>query len=58
MYTTVDKAIVAVLGGIIALIDMLFGINIGIGENVVAAIAAVITPLLVYLVPNKAKPTA
>ncbi len=53
MFTTVDKALVALIMGVISILNLVFGINIGIAPETVSAIIAAITPLLVYLIPNK-----
>jgi hypothetical protein len=53
MFTSIDKALAALLMGVVAILDQLFGIDIGLGEDTVTAIAAALTPILVWLVPNK-----
>jgi uncharacterized membrane protein len=55
VFTTVDKALVALIGAVLALLNMLFGISL-FGEHaadVVEAIVVVLTPILVWLVPNR-----
>lgn len=54
MYTTFDKTIVGIIMGGIALANM-FGVHFGVSESTVTAIISVLTPLLVYLVPNLPK---
>jgi len=57
MYTSFNKAIVGiVMGGI--LIANLFGFHFGVTEATVNGIVGVITPILVYLIPNLPKDTA
>lgn len=53
MFTGVDKALVALVMAAIFLINNFTGLSIGIGEDTINAIAAVLTPILVYFVPNK-----
>lgn len=48
-----NKAIVAIIGGIVVLLGA-FGINpVWLDEGVQQSIAAILTPILVYLIPNK-----
>lgn len=56
MFTTVDKAIVALIMSVLSILDLLFGINFGLGEGTVATIAALVGPILVWAVPNLFKP--
>jgi hypothetical protein len=54
MFTEIDKALVAAIGGLLALINMLFGID-WFGAHVadvIEWIVFVLTPILVWLVPN------
>lgn len=57
MITAYDKAIVAVIMGVLAIINLASG---GTGvisqdtQNTVTAVVGGLTPLLVWLVPNKA----
>jgi hypothetical protein len=53
MITTFDKAIVAALGLIVYLLNTYAGLNLGLDETTINGLAAAITPLLVWLVPNK-----
>lgn len=52
MFTSIDKAIVAAIMALI-FIGNQFGLNIGLSEQTVTLIVGVLTPILVYLVPNK-----
>lgn len=54
MYTTFDKAIVGVIMGGITLAN-LFGLHFGLSESMVNGIVGVLTPILVFLVPNLPK---
>jgi len=54
MYTTFDKAIVGLIMGGVALAN-LFGLHFGLSESMVNGIVGVLTPILVYLVPNLPK---
>ncbi len=57
MFSSIDKAIVAILSGIVFLAAE-FGLDVPISEGVIAAIGTVITSILVYFVPNKSVPSA
>lgn len=54
MFTTADKAFAALIMAAIFLINNFTGWHLGISEDTVNALAAVLTPLLVWLVPNRA----
>jgi hypothetical protein len=53
MFTTVDKAIVGLVMAVVFLVNNFTDFNFALGEDTVNAIAAVLTPLLVYIVPNR-----
>ena len=53
MFTAIDKALVGVIMGAVFLINSLTGFHFGVTEATATAIAGVITPILVWLVPNK-----
>lgn len=56
MFTSIDKALVAMVMAVIFLINYFFGINLGwVTQDTVAAIVGALTPLLVWAVPNKPK---
>jgi hypothetical protein len=57
MFTSIDKALVAVIMGGLYLAKTYFGIDLGLSEATAGTIASFITAVLVYLVPNK-KPVA
>lgn len=56
MYTGLDKAIVGVVMALVQLVNVL-GWHFGADEHTVTVIVSLVTPLLVYLVPNKHTPT-
>jgi hypothetical protein len=53
MITSFDKAIAALIMGLIYIANTFFGFNFGLTEDAVTAIVAALTPILVWLVPNK-----
>ena len=53
MFTSIDKALTAIVMAGLYLIHSLAGIDIGVSEDVVAAIIAALTPILVWIVPNR-----
>lgn len=57
MFTSIDKALVALIMSAIWLINFFFGLDLGwVTQDTVATIVGLITPILVWAVPNKAKP--
>ena len=52
MISSIDKALIALVGAILFFLDRFAGLNFGLDEGTVAAIATAVTPLLVWLVPN------
>ena len=53
MFTSIDKALTAIVMAVLSLLNALGGIEIGLAEETVAAIIAGLTPILVWLVPNR-----
>lgn len=53
MFTSIDKALTALVMAVLFLLNTVFGINFGLTEAQVATILTVLTPFLVWLVPNK-----
>lgn len=53
MFTSIDKAMTALVMAVLFLLQAAFGINIGLTEVQVASIMMVLTPVLVWLIPNK-----
>jgi hypothetical protein len=58
MYTNFDKAIVAFIMALIAILNVFFPGKFGIDAATVTSVVAILTPLLVYLIPNLPKDTA
>jgi hypothetical protein len=54
MFTSIDKALTAIVMAALYLINVFGGIELGLAEETVAAIIAALTPILVWLVPNRA----
>ena len=55
MGTEFNKAIVAAVMAIIYILNNFFGMHIGITEDKLNAIIVILTPILVYIIPNKEK---
>lgn len=56
MFTSIDKALVALVMGILFIIQTFTGFNLGwITETQVATIIGLLTPVLVWAIPNKTK---
>ena len=54
MFTSVDKALIAVIMGAVFLINEFVGVNLGfVTEEVVTTVVGLVGPLLVYFVPNR-----
>lgn len=53
MFTKIDKAIVALLGSSVFMLNYFFGVDLGWDENTLERLVAIVTPFLVWLVPNK-----
>lgn len=56
MISSMDKALVAMIMGFLFILNSIWGINIGLSQETVGVIVGALTPLLVFLVPNKPKP--
>lgn len=54
MYTTLDKAIVALVMGIVGFVGTVWH-PLNVDPSVVAAIVGALTPIIVYLWPNAPK---
>ena len=52
MFTSIDKALVAIVMAAFFMLNEFGGIDIGLSEETVTAIIAAATPILVYFVPN------
>lgn len=53
MFTTIDKTLIAFIMAGLWLLNYFTGITAGVTEEWVAGIVGVLTPILVWLVPNK-----
>jgi hypothetical protein len=53
MFTTIDKALVALIMAVLYLLSNYFGINLGFTETQVAGFVTFLVPILVWLIPNK-----
>ena len=53
MFTTFDKALVALAMALLSIVNLASGIDLGLDEAAVASIIAALTPLVVYLWPNR-----
>jgi hypothetical protein len=54
MFTSIDKAIAALIMAVVFLVNNLTSFHFALDEATVNGIAGVITPILVWLIPNKA----
>jgi len=56
MFTSIDKALIALIMAALALVNLLSGHEWfgGVSEEAVAWIVAILTPILVWAIPNKA----
>ena len=55
MITTFDKALVAIVMGVLFILNSVFGVSFGFTEAQVGGVIGILTPILVYLIPNAAK---
>ena len=53
MFTTVDKALVGLIGAALFLVNHFTSFHFGVEESTLTAIVGVVTPVLTYLIPNK-----
>jgi hypothetical protein len=53
MFTSFDKAIVAAVGAVIFVANKFLGVDLGFSAESVQTLITAMTPILVYLVPNK-----
>ena len=57
MFTSIDKALVAMVMGLLFIIQTYTGFSLAwLTPDTVATIIGLITPVLVWAIPNKAKP--
>lgn len=56
MFTSIDKALVALVMGLLFIIQTYTGFNLGwISQETVTTIIGLLTPVLVWAIPNKTK---
>jgi len=54
MFTSIDKAIAALIMAVVFLLNYFLGVNLGwLTQDTVATLVAALTPLIVWMVPNK-----
>lgn len=54
MFTSLDKALVAAIMGILYIVQTFTGFNLGwISADTITTLIGLLTPVLVYYVPNK-----
>ena len=53
MFTSIDKALVALAGAMVFLSNHLFYFDLGLGEDALVILVGALTPLLTWLLPNK-----
>jgi hypothetical protein len=53
MFTTFDKALVALVMGALSIANLWFGIDFGISPDTITTVIAALTPVLVWFFPNK-----
>lgn len=53
MFTSVDKALTAIVMAVLYLLSTFAGLNFGVSEATISAIIVALTPILVWLIPNK-----
>lgn len=55
MFTSIDKALIAVIMGLLYLFTSFSGISTEFVRNIIETSIPLITPILVYFVPNRAR---
>lgn len=50
---SIRKAIVAIIMGTLYIANSVWGVDLGLNEEVVSALLGIITPALVWWIPNK-----
>jgi len=53
MFTSFDKALVALIMGVLSVANLWFGVDLGITPDAVTAVIAMLTPIIVWFIPNK-----
>jgi len=55
MFTSIDKALVALIMAGVFIVNQYTGKHINVSEQTLNSIFVILTPILVYLIPNKPK---
>jgi hypothetical protein len=56
MFTSIDKALVALVMGLLFIVQQFAGINLSwISQETVTTVIGLLTPVLVWAIPNKTK---
>ncbi len=55
MFTSIDKALVALAGALVFLTNHFFGFDLGLGEDALVILVGALMPLLTWVLPNKGK---
>jgi hypothetical protein len=55
MFTSLDKALVALIMAVLYIVNNVFGLHVGIDPAMLSGIIVALTPILVYIFPNKPK---
>lgn len=58
MFTSIDKTLAALVLGLVSVGDLAHGPIGGINQDVIAGIIAILTPIVVYFIPNRAPAAA
>lgn len=53
MFTSIDKALVALVMALIYMANAFFNTGLVVPEDMVASVVALLTPLLVWAIPNR-----
>lgn len=53
MFTSMDKALVALVMGVLFIMNSVFGVSLGFTEAQVAGVIGILTPILVWAIPNR-----
>lgn len=54
MSTEYNKAVVALIMALLVVAELHFGVTLGVTEDFVISLLALLSPILVWLVPNRA----
>jgi len=53
MFTSIDKALVAIIMGVAYIANSAFGVDFGLEQSTVSMVIGGLTPILVWLIPNR-----